>query len=95
MKEVREILYKVKINKVIGDTSILIENIVSDSRKVKQKDLYAAIDGVNVDSSLRDTLLSDKVETKEEALIEIYRRLRPGDPPSVEQAEQLLQSLFL
>ncbi len=49
MKEVREILYKVKINKVIGDTSILIENIVSDSRKVKQKDLYAAIDGVNVD----------------------------------------------
>ena len=49
MKAVREILYKVNINKVIGDTSTLIRNIVCDSRKVKQKDLYVAINGVNVD----------------------------------------------
>ena len=49
MKAVREILYKVNINKVIGDTSTLIRNIVCDSRKVKQKDLYVAINGVNID----------------------------------------------
>tara|TARA_B100000945_G_scaffold306954_1_gene294912 strand:+ start:516 stop:1973 length:1458 start_codon:yes stop_codon:yes gene_type:complete len=49
LKAVREILYKVNINKVIGDTSTLIRNIVCDSRKVKQKDLYVAINGVNVD----------------------------------------------
>ena len=49
MKAVREILYKVNINKVIGDTGALIRNVVSDSREVTEKDLYIAIDGVNVD----------------------------------------------
>ena len=49
MKAVREILYKVNINKVIGDTGTLIRNVVSDSREVIEKDLYIAIDGVNVD----------------------------------------------
>ena len=49
MKAVREILYKVNINKVIGDTGTLIKNVVSDSREVIEKDLYIAIDGVNVD----------------------------------------------
>ena len=49
MKAVREILYKVNINKVIGDTGTLIRNVVSDSREVTKKDLYIAIDGVNVD----------------------------------------------
>ena len=37
------------------------------------------IDDVNVDSSFRDTLISDKTATTEEALLEIYRRMRPGD----------------
>ena len=49
MKAVREILYKVNINKVIGDTGALIGNVVSDSREVIEKDLYIAINGVNVD----------------------------------------------
>ncbi len=49
MKAVREILYKVNINKVIGDTGTLIRSVVSDSREVIEKDLYIAIDGVNVD----------------------------------------------
>lgn len=52
------------------------------------------IDGINVESTFRDTLLSDRVQSKEEALLEIYRRLRPGDPPSVESAEALLNNLF-
>jgi UDP-N-acetylmuramoyl-L-alanyl-D-glutamate--2,6-diaminopimelate ligase len=49
LKAVREILYKVNINKVIGDTGALIGNVVSDSREVIEKDLYIAINGVNVD----------------------------------------------
>tara|TARA_B100000029_G_scaffold184729_1_gene182302 strand:- start:1317 stop:2774 length:1458 start_codon:yes stop_codon:yes gene_type:complete len=49
LKAVREILYKVNINKVAGDTSILIKNVVFDSRKVKREDLYVAINGVNID----------------------------------------------
>ena len=52
------------------------------------------IDGLNVGSYLRDTLLVDKVESAEEAILEIYRRLRPGDPPTPETARVLFQNLF-
>ncbi len=43
---------------------------------------------------LRDTLLQDKTSSAEEAIIEIYRRLRPGDPPTVETASTLFNNLF-
>ncbi len=40
------------------------------------------------------TLDRDFTETREEALIEIYKRLRPGEPPTVESARSLLEGLF-
>ncbi|HET8678786.1 MAG TPA: DNA-directed RNA polymerase subunit beta, partial [bacterium] len=46
------------------------------------------------DRFLRATLDKDSTHNKEEALIEIYRRLRPGDPPTVDSARTLLQTLF-
>jgi DNA-directed RNA polymerase subunit beta len=52
------------------------------------------IDNLNVGSYLRDTLIADKLSTPEEAMLEIYRRLRPGDPPTPESASQLFQNLF-
>ncbi|MBL8613041.1 MAG: DNA-directed RNA polymerase subunit beta [Myxococcales bacterium] len=52
------------------------------------------IDGLNVGSYLRDTLLAEKVKTTEDAIMEIYRRLRPGDPPTLETAKQLFLNLF-
>jgi DNA-directed RNA polymerase subunit beta len=52
------------------------------------------IDNVHVTSSLRDTLLVDKISTTDEALIEIYRRLRPGDPPTLKSATALFENLF-
>jgi DNA-directed RNA polymerase subunit beta len=52
------------------------------------------IDGVNVGSFMRDTLLVDKISTREDALIEIYRRLRPGDPPTLDAAKNLFENLF-
>ncbi|KYF56681.1 DNA-directed RNA polymerase subunit beta [Sorangium cellulosum] len=52
------------------------------------------IDGLNVGSYLRDTLLTDKVKTMEDAILEIYRRLRPGDPPTLETAKTLFHNLF-
>jgi len=52
------------------------------------------IDGLNVGSYLRDTLIADKVQTQDEAIMEIYRRLRPGDPPTMETARQLFKNLF-
>src|SRR5512135_3067934 len=52
------------------------------------------IDNLNVLSSLRDTLMQDKISTPDDAIIEIYRRLRPGDPPTPETATNLFVNLF-
>ena len=52
------------------------------------------IDNLYVGSYLRDTLLQDRVNSTEEAIIEIYRRLRPGDPPTSKSANALFDSLF-
>jgi DNA-directed RNA polymerase subunit beta len=43
---------------------------------------------------IQDTLSRDNADSQEEALIEIYKRLRPGEPPTVESARSLLESLF-
>jgi len=52
------------------------------------------IDNVHYLSSLRDTLLTDKVNTQEEALVEVYRKLRPGEPPTINAAKELFNGLF-
>jgi DNA-directed RNA polymerase subunit beta len=52
------------------------------------------VDAASNSDSIRKTLLLDKVETKEEALIEIYRRLRPGNPATPEVAQDFLDNLF-
>ncbi len=46
------------------------------------------------DERMVSTLDKDTTANREECLIEIYRRLRPGDPPTVESAENLLDGLF-
>jgi DNA-directed RNA polymerase subunit beta len=52
------------------------------------------IDNITSSDSVRKTLLMDKVESKEEALIEIYRRLRPGNPATPEVAQDFVDHLF-
>jgi DNA-directed RNA polymerase subunit beta len=52
------------------------------------------IDNLNVGPYLRETLMLDKIETPEQAIMEIYRRLRPGDPPTPETAINLFSNLF-
>jgi DNA-directed RNA polymerase subunit beta len=52
------------------------------------------IDGIRYLPSLRDTLLLDKVSNTDEALIEIYKKLRPGEPPSIADARSLFEGLF-
>jgi DNA-directed RNA polymerase subunit beta len=51
-------------------------------------------EGLGTGDSIRKTLLMDKVESKEEALIEIYRRLRPGNPATAEVAQDFIDHLF-
>ena len=47
-----------------------------------------------VGSVLSTTLKKDPVRTHEEALIEIYRRLRPGDPPTLDSSRSLFENMF-
>jgi len=49
LKLLREILYKVEINSVVGNTSLSINKIEFDSRLISDGDMYIAITGVNVD----------------------------------------------
>ncbi len=46
------------------------------------------------DERFKATIEKDNTKTKEEALLEIYKRLRPGEPPTVDSAVSLIDSLF-
>ncbi len=52
------------------------------------------IDMFGEDPRLLATLEKDACKTREDSLLEIYRRLRPGEPPTVDSSESLLNALF-
>jgi DNA-directed RNA polymerase subunit beta len=52
------------------------------------------IDNVNVGPYIRNTMASDKNMSRETALMDIYRVMRPGEPPTVEAASALFDTLF-
>ncbi|RDD61626.1 DNA-directed RNA polymerase subunit beta [Ferruginivarius sediminum] len=53
-----------------------------------------AIDHVSVGPYLRNTMMTDKNTSREDALIDIYRVMRPGEPPTLETAEDMFKNLF-
>jgi len=70
------------------------EGIQQIKQRGIQKITILYIDRHNVDASLRDTLELDKVRSQDEAIVEIYKRLRPNDPPSQESANAHFNRLF-
>ncbi|MCK0210083.1 DNA-directed RNA polymerase subunit beta [Starkeya koreensis] len=52
------------------------------------------IDHVNVGAYIRNTLAIDKNVTREDALFDIYRVMRPGEPPTLDSAQAMFHSLF-
>jgi len=52
------------------------------------------LDPLRTDASLRITLLADRLETQDDALLEIYKRLRPGDIPTKDTARLFFDNLF-
>src|SRR5580765_5494366 len=64
------------------------------SRRVAPFKLLVVTAG-KVDASMYETLTRDHVKNPDEALVEIYRKLRPGDPPTVESARALFRGMFM
>jgi DNA-directed RNA polymerase subunit beta len=52
------------------------------------------IDHVNIGPYIRNTLTVDKNTSREDALFDIYRVMRPGEPPTVDTAEAMFNALF-
>ena len=85
------------------DSNDVISVRVDRTRKLPVTVLLRAL-GYGTDAEIREllgedervlrTLEADGTSTMDEGLIEIYKRLRPGEPPTVESASQLLNSLF-
>jgi DNA-directed RNA polymerase subunit beta len=75
------------------------EEITEKSLKALDEEGYKElplldIDHVNVGAYIRNTLNADKNMTREDALFDIYRVMRPGEPPTLDSAQNMFQSLF-
>src|SRR5713101_6235480 len=102
--DVEELVTKISARDVVDENTgeVLLEcNEEVTEEKVEQLrergiDQFQVlfIDNLNVGPFLRDTLMADKIASPEEAIMEIYRRLRPGDPPTLETATNLFVNLF-
>ena len=85
------------------DKKRIISVRVDRTRKMPSTVLFRAL-GYGTDQELLtllgehevilDTLERDNTDSRDEALIELYKKLRPGEPPTVESAENLIESLF-
>jgi len=75
--------------------SEITPDILASIRTAGVKEFRAIFfDGMAVGPYLRNTLLVDKVQSTDESLLEIYKRLRPGEPATIEAATAFFQRLF-
>jgi len=90
-------IYDPKTGEVIVESNeTLSEASVNKLRDSGMEDAFELlyIDGVRFIPAFRDTLLLDKIGSTEEAIIEIYRKLRPGEPPTLDMATSLFENMF-
>lgn len=99
-----ELVGKAVLNDVIDESTgeilieqnqLLTEDILSAITTSGIKELTLLfIDNISVLSVMRDTLCLENVTSPEEAMVEIYRRLRPGETPTMDTAKLLFENLF-
>ncbi len=95
-KVIAEDIYDESTGEVIASANeALTEAKIFELIKAGYKSLECIyIDNVNYSDQIRNTLYLDKTNSTEEALVKVFERLRPGEPPTAEAAEQLFQGLF-
>jgi DNA-directed RNA polymerase subunit beta len=80
---------------ILECNDVMTEEVLEELRKRGIHEfplLY--LDPITTGTAIHDTLQADKTMTREEAIIDIYRRLRPGDPPTIETATTVFNNLF-
>tara|TARA_B100000575_G_scaffold7449_1_gene5544 strand:+ start:409 stop:4614 length:4206 start_codon:yes stop_codon:yes gene_type:complete len=85
-----------KSGKIYFEAGYEIDDIFLEfinENKINKIDLLKA-DNVEIGSYIRNTLQLDKARSREEALFEVFKILRPGEPPTIETAENLFNNLF-
>jgi len=82
-----EVLFELNHELTADDVARLKAKRVTDFRVL-------FLDPLRTDASLRITLVADRIETQDEALLEIYKRLRPGDIPTKDTAHLFFDNLF-
>ncbi|MDO8461928.1 MAG: DNA-directed RNA polymerase subunit beta, partial [Deltaproteobacteria bacterium] len=102
--EAEEVLNRVAaqdiIDKETGEVVLAIGEALTEEKleEIRKRKIPSIpllyIDNLNVGPYIRNTILLDKISTQEEALLEIYRRLRPGDPPTLQAAQGFFENLF-
>ena len=83
---------KVDRKRKIAATTLL--RAVGYERNEEIAALFTAVDDDLEHQYIASTLDKDPTNTQAEALIEVYKKLRPGDPPTGDNARQLVESLF-
>ncbi len=86
-KETGELLFESNTELTEEVLAVLAENKIKDIETLYTNELDCG-------PFISDTLRSDATRDKLEALVEIYRMMRPGEPPTKESAENLFQNLF-
>ena len=86
---------------VVGDEVLVRANTLIDHEilvKLAEKNVQSFkilfTNDIDHGAYIADTLRADTIVTREEALIEIYKVMRPGEPPTLETAEKLFESMF-
>ena len=82
--------------KIFFEAGYEIDEIFIDfikENKINKIDILKT-DNIEIGSYIRNTLQLDKARSREEALFEVFKILRPGEPPTIETAENLFNNLF-
>ncbi len=85
-----------KTGKIFYESGFEIDDDFIDfinSSKTNKLDILK-VDNIEIGSYIRSTLQLDKARSREEALFEVFKILRPGEPPTIETAETLFNNLF-
>ena len=99
-KDIRSVNARTVFNEDTGEIIIDANEIINEDRWKKL--IQNSIDFVEVlkdvsnpeNMIIRNTLSADSTKSEEEALFYMYATMRPGDPPNVETARNLIQRLF-